>query len=117
MKEAQNIEWKQSWRDECLRWICGFANAEGGTLAIGKNDREWLHVSGISQAISVAPFDATGAGDCFDGSLLARLAAGDALAGAVRYANVSAALLTLGHGAVAPIPHAAAVLARLARER
>lgn len=30
MKENQNIEWKQSWRDEYLKWICGFANAEGG---------------------------------------------------------------------------------------
>ena len=64
-------------------------------------------------AIVVTPLDATGAGDCFDGSLLARLAAGDALADAVRYANASAALSTLGHGAVAPIPHAATVLARL----
>jgi 2-dehydro-3-deoxygluconokinase len=53
--------------------------------------------------------DATGAGDCFDGSLLARLAAGDALGDAVRYANVSAGLSTLGHGAVAPIPSAAQV--------
>jgi ATP-dependent DNA helicase RecG len=39
MKENQQIEWKQSWRDEYLKWICGFANAEGGTLMIGKNDR------------------------------------------------------------------------------
>ena len=39
MKEAQNIEWKLSWRDECLKWICGFANAEGGVLVIGRNDR------------------------------------------------------------------------------
>ena len=38
MKEAQNIEWKQSWRDEYLKWVCGFANAEGGVLVIGKND-------------------------------------------------------------------------------
>lgn len=38
MKEAHNIEWKLSWRDEYLRWICGFANAEGGTLVIGKDD-------------------------------------------------------------------------------
>ena len=61
----------------------------------------------------VEAVDATGAGDCFDGSLLARLAAGDALADAVRYANVSAALSTLGHGAVAPIPTAAQVRAAL----
>ncbi|MDP1526470.1 MAG: ATP-binding protein [Rhodocyclaceae bacterium] len=39
MKEHQNVEWKQSWRDECLRWICGFANADGGVLVIGRDDR------------------------------------------------------------------------------
>jgi hypothetical protein len=22
-KESQNIEWKESWRDEYLKWICG----------------------------------------------------------------------------------------------
>ncbi len=39
MKESQRIEWKETWRDEYLRWICGFANAEGGILIIGKNDK------------------------------------------------------------------------------
>ena len=29
---------KNSWRDEYLKWICGFANANGGTIYIGKND-------------------------------------------------------------------------------
>jgi ATP-dependent DNA helicase RecG len=38
MAESQNIEYKQSWRDEYLKWICGFANANGGTIFIGKND-------------------------------------------------------------------------------
>jgi len=38
MPEQQNIEWKSSWRDEYLKWICGFANAKGGKLFIGKND-------------------------------------------------------------------------------
>ena len=36
--ETQNIEYKESWRDEYLKWICGFANAQGGTLYIGMND-------------------------------------------------------------------------------
>jgi len=36
--ESQNIEFKVSWRDEYLKWICGFANAYGGTLYIGKDD-------------------------------------------------------------------------------
>lgn len=39
MKENQNIEWKETWRDEFLKWICGFANAEGGVLVIGRNDQ------------------------------------------------------------------------------
>ena len=30
MSESQNIEWKESWRDEYLKWVCGFANAQGG---------------------------------------------------------------------------------------
>ena len=38
MKETQHIEWKESWRDEYLKWISGFANAKGGVLVIGKND-------------------------------------------------------------------------------
>ena len=37
-KEKQNIEWKESWRDEYLKWICGFANAQGGKIYIGMND-------------------------------------------------------------------------------
>ncbi|MFM7863653.1 MAG: helix-turn-helix domain-containing protein, partial [Planctomycetaceae bacterium] len=37
MKESQHTEWKTSWRDDLLRWICGFANADGGTLIIGRN--------------------------------------------------------------------------------
>jgi ATP-dependent DNA helicase RecG len=36
--ESQNIEFKSSWRDEYLKWICGFANAHGGTIFIGKDD-------------------------------------------------------------------------------
>lgn len=38
MNESQNIEWKESWRDDYLKWICGFANAAGGKIYIGMND-------------------------------------------------------------------------------
>ena len=31
--ESQNIEYKESWRDEYLKWICGFANAQGGSIS------------------------------------------------------------------------------------
>jgi len=36
--ENQNIEYKESWHDEYLEWICGYANANGGTLFIGKDN-------------------------------------------------------------------------------
>ena len=39
MKENQHIEWKESWRDEYLKWICGFANAHGGIIYIGKDNK------------------------------------------------------------------------------
>lgn len=38
MPESQNTEYKSAWRDEYLKWICGFANANGGTIFIGKDD-------------------------------------------------------------------------------
>lgn len=38
MPEHQTIEYKESWHDEFLEWLCGYANAYGGILYIGKND-------------------------------------------------------------------------------
>ena len=38
MPEQQNIEYKQSWHDDYLKWVCGFANAQGGVICIGKDD-------------------------------------------------------------------------------
>jgi ATP-dependent DNA helicase RecG len=38
MPEQQNIEYKQSWHDDYLKWVCGFANAHGGAIFIGKDD-------------------------------------------------------------------------------
>lgn len=37
--ESQNIEYKSSWREEYLKWVCGFANASGGRLYIGIDDK------------------------------------------------------------------------------
>jgi ATP-dependent DNA helicase RecG len=36
--ETQAVEFKSSWRDDWLKWICGFANAQGGVLEVGKGD-------------------------------------------------------------------------------
>src|SRR5690554_5890999 len=47
-KESQNIEWKQSWHDDYIKWICGFANAQGGRIFIGKDDSG--NVTGLAKA-------------------------------------------------------------------
>ncbi len=46
--ENQNIEYKESWRDEYVKWLCGFANAQGGKLYIGINDKG--EVCGVENA-------------------------------------------------------------------
>ena len=46
--ENQNVEWKESWRDDYLKWICGFANAQGGKLELGRNDKGVL--TGLNDA-------------------------------------------------------------------
>jgi ATP-dependent DNA helicase RecG len=38
MPEQQNIEYKQNWHDDYLKWVCGFANAQGGVIYLGKDD-------------------------------------------------------------------------------
>ncbi len=48
MKECQNTEWKESWRDEYLKWICGYANAQGGKIYIGVDDSG--NIVGVKQA-------------------------------------------------------------------
>lgn len=63
------------------------------------------HIPGIKLKL----VDATGAGDCFCGTALARLAAGDTIWEAGRYANAAAALKTTGFGAVDPLPRPQAV--------
>lgn len=63
--------------------------------------------------VRVRAVDSTGAGDCFCGAALARLAAGDSVWDAARYANAAAALATTGYGAVAPLPRPRDVLSLL----
>ena len=80
--------------------------AEGAMVSDGAR-RE--HIAGLR----VRAVDTTGAGDCFCGAALARLAAGDSIWDAARYANAAAALATTGFGAVAPLPHPQDVLSLL----
>ena len=34
------LDVKRNWQDEYLKWICGFANAQGGSIFIGVNDKK-----------------------------------------------------------------------------
>ena len=50
--ETQHVEWRRSWWHEHLKWICGFANAQGGVLEIGKDDRgRVVGVEGVLQLL------------------------------------------------------------------
>ena len=64
-------------------------------------------------AFPVVAVDATGAGDCFTGSLAARLAAGDAFAQALAYANAAASICVERPGAGPSMPSVDEVRARL----
>lgn len=56
MQESQNIEWKEQWKDDYLKWICGFANANGGTIIIGKNDEgEIVGIKGSQKLLQDIP--------------------------------------------------------------
>lgn len=104
-------------RDAIIDW-CLQAGAPRVVLKLGKEGA--LLADARARALvpghAVRAVDATGAGDCFAGALLARLVQGDALADAVRYANAAAALTTTGFGAVAPIPRPEQVRALLASQ-
>ena len=82
----------------------------GGDGALVSDGSRREHLAGHR----VRLVDATGAGDCFCGNLLARITQGDGLFAAARYANQAAALAVQGFGAVAPLPTGAQVQAALA---
>jgi 2-dehydro-3-deoxygluconokinase len=95
--------------------IIGWCHAQGAAQVVLKLGADGALASdGQAQRMvpghSVSAVDATGAGDCFAGNLLARLSAGDSLWDATAYANAAAALSVQGYGAVAPLPRNEAVL-------
>ncbi|MFM7522981.1 MAG: sugar kinase [Betaproteobacteria bacterium] len=96
--------------EEALQW-CIDTGARQIILKLG--DRGVL-ASIAGERVTLAPHrvdrvDATGAGDCFAGTLLAGLCAGESITSAISTANAAAALSTTGFGAVAPLPTRAEV--------
>ncbi|WP_251863951.1 sugar kinase [Achromobacter sp. Marseille-Q4962] len=102
--------------ERTLDWIREAGAPGVVVLKLGRHGA-LLDEGGARAAVSafrVEAVDATGAGDCFAGNLLARRCRGDAWPAAVRYANAAAALSTLGYGAVDPLPGPADVARLLA---
>ncbi|SPA51210.1 sugar kinase [Cupriavidus taiwanensis] len=94
--------------------IVAWCHRMGARQVVLKLGKQGCLVSDGVQLTVVAPYrvdavDTTGAGDCFDGTYLARLVAGDDPVSAARWAGVAAALATTGYGAVAPLPRGQAV--------
>lgn len=90
---------------EMIDW-CHAQGAKQVVLKMGAQGA-WVSQSGCVSTVeskSVQVVDATGAGDCFGGHLLARLVQGDTLEVAAQWANAAAALSVQGHGAIAALP-------------
>jgi len=100
--------------DEIIDW----SHRHGASTVVLKLGDKGALVS-VNGARTAAPVfkanavDATGAGDCFCGNLLARIAAGDDVAAAARYANAAASIAVEGFGAVAPLPRPEQVTLRM----
>lgn len=89
--------------------ILDFYLALGCPVVVLKMGEHGAHLANGARRVRIPPHavrvvDATGAGDTFCGTFLARILAGDAPEQAARYANAAAALKCTGYGAVAPIP-------------
>ena len=93
--------------DTIMKW----AHSLGATVVLLKLGIDGVKISqgegaDVMQMASfpVDTVDATGAGDCFAGATIARMAMGDLMFDAVRYANAAAALTTTAYGAITAIP-------------
>lgn len=86
--------------------------AAGVLVADATKGEQWT-----LEAYTVEPIDTTGAGDAFCGAFASRLAAGDPLDAAVRYAAAAGAIATTVHGAVPSLPRHDAIAALLAAQR
>ena len=55
-RECQNIEYKSCWHDEYLKWICGFANAQGAVMYFGvNNDHEVIGLDDVDRLMEDIP--------------------------------------------------------------
>jgi 2-dehydro-3-deoxygluconokinase len=109
LDDARQLTGLERAEDICTFYLdlgCGvvaLTMGKNGTMVATKERLE------VIAAKPVDAIDATGAGDTFDGAFLAEWLVHRDPFRAAAYANAAAALSTLGHGAVAPIPQRAKV--------
>ncbi len=88
-----------------VRTVIVTKGAAGADVIAARHDTSQQRPESTSfPAIDVIAVDTTGAGDAFCGALAARLAAGDAVDEAVRWAICAGGLATTRHGAVPSLP-------------
>ena len=103
--------------EQVLDW-CVAAGASTIVLKLGSEgviytrDGTTRRVNGFS----VDAVDATGAGDCFAGALMARLGMNDGFDAAIVYACAAAALTCTGFGAIDPVPPSTEVFQLMERQ-
>ncbi|MCA0303990.1 MAG: ribokinase [Proteobacteria bacterium] len=115
---AEQVDGRSSLKrvaDAC-RTLCG--RGAGAVVAtLGARGAVVVTAEAVTEvaALPAAVVDTTGAGDCFVGTLAARLALGDDLVAAARQAAAAASLCVETLGAAPAMPSADAVAARLSR--
>ncbi len=101
--------------DPILDW-CVAAGARVAILKLGPEGA--VYTDGAKRkavnGFKVNAVDATGAGDCFAGSFMARLSVDDELDAAITYACAAAALTCTGFGAIDPVPRSEEVVSLIA---
>lgn len=56
MIENQNKEFKTIWKDDYLKWVCGMANADGGIIYIGIDDKgKAVGINNITKLVKEIP--------------------------------------------------------------
>lgn len=96
---------RESFRDRGLHRVVVTLGAAGSVVLDSTVDDKVA----VVPPTRVDAIDTTGAGDAFTGALAHRIAAGDELLNAARFASVAAALATTGRGTQASYPTAAAI--------
>ena len=110
---SMTCAWSPDWT--IRRRFVDWCHRQGARTVVLKLGREGSVVSDGDCRMPISAFpvdavDATGAGDCFDGSFLATPGGWRRTScSAARWASAAAALTTTGYGAVAPLPTAAQV--------